>query len=195
MNKNVDMVYLSICVRALSCSWEWLIWSTSCSPSSSMQILIGSLGEYIYIYIYTTSGWGDESVVLVVLYSFFQSCHSRCFFFGNVHHRPGLRSNVTVPEISLSSDRRINRDTPISEPSLLQHRSCPPLAPSHCGDLRCDLCQRDEQARTLLRILKRGCFFHLLTTFQVSYQSFVSRTSWTTGLSRDGLPESLDGFL
>lgn len=80
MNKNVDMVYLSICVRALSCSWEWLIWSTSCSPSSSMQILIGSLGEYIYIYIYTTSGWGDESVVLVVLYSFFQSCHSRRFF-------------------------------------------------------------------------------------------------------------------
>lgn len=89
----------------------------------------------------------------------------------------GSRSNVTVPEISLSSDRRINRDTPISEPSLLQHRSCPPLAPSHCGDLRRDLCQRDEQARTLLRILKRGCFFHLLTTFQVSYQSFVSRTS------------------
>lgn len=146
------------------------------------------------IYIYTRSGWGDESVVLVVLYSFFQSCHSGHFFFfqDNEHHRPGLRSNVTVPETSLSFDRRISRDTPISEPSLLQHRSCPPLAPSHCGDLHRDLCQRDEQARTLL---PRGCFFHLLTTFQVSYQSFMSRTSWTTGLSRDGLPESLDDFL
>ena len=192
MNKNVYMVYLSICVRALSCSWEWLIWSTSCSPSSSTQIVIGSLRGNIYIY--TRSGWGDESVVLVVLYSFFQSCHSGHFFFfqDNEHHRPGLRSNVTVPETSLSFDRRISRDTPISEPSLLQHRSCPPLAPSHCGDLHRDLCQRDEQARTLL---PRGCFFHLLTTFQVSYQSFMSRTSWTTGLSRDGLPESLDDFL
>lgn len=42
--------------------------------------------------------------------------------------------------------RAVSTMTPwYPEPSLLQHRSCPPLAPSHCGDLCSDLCQRDEQ--------------------------------------------------
>lgn len=69
---------------------------------------------------------------------------------------PSLRTTTTTQTrgvISLSFRRRINLDTLISEPSLLQHGSCPPLAPSHCGGLCSDLCQWDEQPACLFQHL------------------------------------------
>lgn len=98
-------------------------------------------------------------------------------------HHPGLRSNVSVLETSLSSERRINHDNLISESSLLQHRSRPPVAPSHCDDLHSDLCQRDEQGLTHVRTnisegaLSFRCGQSVSSTFCRYFQSVVSHLS------------------
>lgn len=76
-------------------------------------------------------------------------------FFKDKEHHPALQSNVTVPEISMSFDRCINRDTLISRALITsaQILSTPGTLPLW-RPFQWPLPKR--WARTLLRILKRG---------------------------------------
>lgn len=144
-----------------------MICNTSCSPSNPMQIgywipwgILAFLRNInhaktwqIVLKAWKSVRWvrGIHTLLPVLLFlgtskkGMWPSWYPSGPFFKDKDRHPGLRSGVAVSEISLSSERRINRDTLISETLLLQHRSCPPLTPSHCGALCSDLCQSDER--------------------------------------------------
>ena len=77
-------------------------------------------------------------------------------FFTDKEHHPALQSNATLPEISMSFDRCINRDTLISRALITsaQILSTPGTLPLW-RPFQWPLPKR--WAKTLLRILKRGC--------------------------------------
>lgn len=89
----------------------------------------------------------------------------------------------------------------IQQPWLLQHTSRPLLAPVHCGDLCCDLCQKDERGLYLEMVLRVGAgqsiFFLPLAIFPVSHQlSFLLfweyKAPWSFKVC---LPKTLEGYL
>lgn len=130
---------------------EWFA-EPAATPMLPMQIPTGTLREHRPFFFFHLSVTGVESTLLVLLPK------RLCDLVDLVVSKYPLGSSLKTKTINQPSSpmslfqksqchlRAVSTMTPwYPEPSLLQHRSCPPLAPSHRGDLCSDLCQRDEQ--------------------------------------------------
>lgn len=128
----------------------------------------------------------DESTPLVLLYSFLAFPKRLCDLVGLVVRTYPLGASLKTKTTTQASSptslflksqchlRDVSTMTPwYPKPSLLQHRSCPPLAPFYCGDLYSDLCQRDDQELSYKYLLLDVVKVFLPTSDQLSSQPSV----------------------